>query len=71
MNFIYIKFKSFVPNSKKIYCVSIVKKDWLIVFTEIIALYSENHTEPIIHCVGKIQSFIMLKQVVHTVNAKF
>jgi hypothetical protein len=40
-------------------------------FKEIIAVYSENNTKPIINFVGKIQSYWLLKQVVHTVTLGF
>jgi hypothetical protein len=34
-------------------------------FGETVAVYCENHTEHTIHCVGRIQRFGMLKQVIH------
>jgi hypothetical protein len=36
-------------------------------FMEIIAVYSDNHTKPI-HTVDEMQSYWMLKQVIHIVN---
>jgi hypothetical protein len=47
MNLIYTIFKNFVPTSKKTHRVCITKINWLMLFREIIAVYSENHTEPI------------------------
>jgi hypothetical protein len=32
-------------------------------------VYCENHMKHIIHCMGKMQSFNVLKQVVHIVTA--
>jgi hypothetical protein len=38
-------------------------------FREIVAIYSENHTKhTYTHSVGRIQSFRVLKQVVHIVT---
>jgi hypothetical protein len=34
------------------------------------AVYCENHTNTQIHCVGRIQCFSILKQVVHTVTTE-
>jgi hypothetical protein len=40
-------FKNSVPTSKKTQRVSIIKINWLMLFREIIAVYSENHMESI------------------------
>jgi hypothetical protein len=37
-------------------------------FKEIIAVYSENHIKPINNSVGEMQSYRLLKQVVHIVT---
>jgi hypothetical protein len=39
--------KDSVPITKKTHLVSIKKISWLILFREIIAVYSENHTKPV------------------------
>jgi hypothetical protein len=44
--------------------VSATKTSWLILFRETIVVYSENHMKPI-HCVGRIQCFNVLKQMVY------
>jgi hypothetical protein len=36
---------------------------------ETVAVYCENHTEHQIHSVGRMQSFSVLKQMVHVVTA--
>jgi hypothetical protein len=52
-------FKNPVRTSKKTQCVSITKINYLILFKEIIPVYSENHTKPI---VGKRHPYWMLNR---------
>jgi hypothetical protein len=40
-------------------------------FRETSDVYCENHMKHTIHCVGRMQSFSMLKQVVHTESFDF
>jgi hypothetical protein len=44
----------------------------LTLFKEIIAVYTENHKKPVnkAYSVGKMQSYWMLKHVVHTVTTE-
>jgi hypothetical protein len=42
-----------------------------VVFREINAVYSENHTEPIKILVGQNVDFLMAEQVVHTITTVF
>jgi hypothetical protein len=58
-----IIFKYSVRTAKKAQHFTITKINWLTLFKEIIAVYTENHTKPI--NVGKMQSCCMLKQVLH------
>jgi hypothetical protein len=44
--------------------VSTIKINRLNTFSEIIVVYCENHMKKLIHSVGKMQSFSMLKRVV-------
>jgi hypothetical protein len=55
-------FKNPVLTSKRTSHFTITKINWLTLFKEIIAVYSENHTEPINI---KNKSYLMLKQLVH------
>jgi hypothetical protein len=55
-------FKNPVRTSKRTPHLTITKINWLTLFKEIIAVYSENHTEPInIKC----KSYLMLMRLVH------
>jgi hypothetical protein len=38
-------------------------------FKEIIAVYCENHAEPTTNTLGKMLSYLLLKQVVHIVTS--
>jgi hypothetical protein len=44
---IYILFKNSVRTSKRTPNFTITKINWLMLFKEIIAVYSENHAKPI------------------------
>jgi hypothetical protein len=46
------------------------KINWLTLFKEIIAVYSENHMKQIMHSVGKIQIYRMPKQVLRIVTTE-
>jgi hypothetical protein len=43
--FMYTILKNSVPTSQKTHCASITKTAWLMLFREITAVYSENHTK--------------------------
>jgi hypothetical protein len=60
----YLKIQ-FLPQRKHF---SITKINWLMLFKEIIAVYSENHTIPVNVVCGKMQSYRLLKQVSHVVT---
>jgi hypothetical protein len=47
MKLVYVLFKNPVRTSKRTPNFTIIKIDWLMLFTEIIAVYSENHATPI------------------------
>jgi hypothetical protein len=55
-------FKNPVRTSKRTQHFTITKINWLTLFKEIIAVYSENHTQPINI---KYKSYLMLKRLVH------
>jgi hypothetical protein len=60
-------------HSKRYYtpfCVSITKPNWLMLFKEIIAVYSENHTKHTNTLCGKIVRFFNVKQVVNIVTTE-
>jgi hypothetical protein len=57
-----IVFKNSVRTAKKTQLFTIIKINWLTLFKEIIAVYSENHIQPIN---TKFSVTNMLKQVVH------
>jgi hypothetical protein len=44
---VYVLFKNSVRTSKRTPHFTITKINWLTLFKEIIAVYSENHTKPI------------------------
>jgi hypothetical protein len=46
-NLVSIVFKNSVLTSKKTQHIAITKTNWSMLFTEIISVYSENHTKPI------------------------
>jgi hypothetical protein len=58
--FIHIMFKNSVRTAKKTQLFTITKINWLTLFKEIIAVYSENHTKPMN---TKMQSYWLSKQV--------
>jgi hypothetical protein len=60
----------FKPTSQETHYVCAAKTNRLMLFGETVAVYCENHTEHM-HSVGRIQSFDMLKHVVHTVTTGF
>jgi hypothetical protein len=35
------------PTAEKKHCISIIRINWFMLFTEIITVYSENYTKPI------------------------
>jgi hypothetical protein len=60
-------FQNSVRTSKRTPHFTITKINWLTLFKEIIAVYSENHTEPInIKC----KSYLMLKRLVHIATVR-
>lgn len=59
--FMQIIFKDSVPTSKKTQSTSITDFSWLMLFSETIAIYSENHAEATIHSVGRMQNNRLLK----------
>jgi hypothetical protein len=63
-------FKNSAPISKKTH-VSITKVNWLMLFTEIIAIYSENHTKPINTFCGQNAKLLNVKAGdAHTVTTE-
>jgi hypothetical protein len=54
-----------VRTSQETYYVSATKPNRLMLFRETVAVYFENRRE---HSVGRMQSFLIFKQVVHVVN---
>jgi hypothetical protein len=54
-------FKSSVPTSQETHCISIIKTNWLVLFREIIAVYSENHTKHINTIFGQNGEFVSAK----------
>jgi hypothetical protein len=56
-------YKNSVRTSQEAHYVSTTKPNRLMLFGETVAVYFENHTEHT-HCVGKMESFVMLKWVV-------
>jgi hypothetical protein len=59
-------FKNSVRTSKKTPYFTITKINWLMLFKEIIAVYSENHT----NTQTQTPDLLLLKQVVHTFTAR-
>jgi hypothetical protein len=57
-------YKNSVRTSQETHCVSATKPNRLMLFREAVAVYCEKHTNLQIHSVGRMQSYIMLKQVV-------
>jgi hypothetical protein len=53
-----IMFKHSVRTAKKTQHFSITKISWLMLFTEVIVVYCENHTKSVLHSVSKIQRVI-------------
>jgi hypothetical protein len=47
MKLVYILFKNSVHTSKRTPHFTITKINWLMLFKEVIAVYSENHAKPI------------------------
>jgi hypothetical protein len=47
MKLVYIVFKNSVRTSKRTPILTITKISWLMLFKEIIAVYSENYAKPI------------------------
>jgi hypothetical protein len=64
---LYIRIQ-FVPHRK--HCVSVTETNRLMLFRETVAVYCENHAEHKYTLWGRIQSFSMLKQVVHIVTTR-
>jgi hypothetical protein len=62
-------FKNSVRTAKKTQHFTITKINWLTLFKEIIAVYSENRTKPINKTVGEKQNYWLLKQVVHILTS--
>jgi hypothetical protein len=58
---IYVMFKVSVLTSKKIQHVSVTKINWLMLFTEIIAVYSDNNTKHVSTLRGKNAVLLITK----------
>jgi hypothetical protein len=54
-------FKNSFLTSKYMKCISIANINWLVLFREIIAIYSENHTKPIYTLCGQNAELLILK----------
>jgi hypothetical protein len=63
-------YKNSVRTSKERYYVSAAETSRLMLFREKIAVYCENHMKQI-YFMDRMQSFSMLKQVVHIVTNGF
>jgi hypothetical protein len=59
------KYNNSVCTAKKTQHFTITKINWLMLFKEIIAVYSENHTKRINTLCGNMRSYWVLKQPVH------
>jgi hypothetical protein len=68
LKLIYITFKHSVRTAKKTQLFTITKINWLTLFKEIIAVYSENYTKHINTLCGKMQNRWLLNQVVLTIT---
>jgi hypothetical protein len=55
-------FKNPARTSKRTPHFTITKVNWLMLFKEIIAVYSDDHTEPVN---TELKSYLMLKRLVH------
>jgi hypothetical protein len=61
LKLIFTVFKHSVFTSKKTKPITITKISWLMLFKEIIAVYSENHMEPINTLCGQIAELLIVK----------
>jgi hypothetical protein len=64
---VWIIFKNSVRTAKKTQHFSIARINWLTLFKEVIAVYSENHTRPIN---TKCRSYWLLKQAGHIITTR-
>jgi hypothetical protein len=68
LNFFTVIYNNSVCTSHEAHYVTATKPNRLMLFGETVSVYCANHTEHQIHSVGRMQSFSMLKRVVHIVT---
>jgi hypothetical protein len=61
LKLVYIILNNSVPATKKTQHFTITKINWLMLFREIIAVYSENHTRPINTLCGQNAELLIVK----------
>ena len=69
-----MKFDQIIKNlvlTKQSTLISITKTNFLMMFSEVKAVFLRIIQKPQVYCVAKLQSFVMLEQIVYTVSAVF